>query len=325
MELRTKRILSGFAGVAGSLWLGLLTALAAKQQNLVFNPIRDREVNNPRSAMHRTRSVVLRSTDGTRLSGWLLKPHSPGIHPSVIYFGGRSEEVSWVVRDAGNMFPNMNVLVMNYRGYGDSHGVPGERQMREDGLMLYDWLAAHKHVDASRIAVVGRSLGSGVAIQVAAEKTVAALTLITPYDSILAIAKRRFRSIPVSLVLKHRFESVKFAVKVSAPVLVLRAEFDDVVPHRHTDQLVSKLQTVALDHIVGGSDHSSIPYLPDTQKCIAEFLQDVLIDPSRNNVNPSIMQEMPPQRSHADIAVPTALIPIQKSSFLGKPAVDGQL
>lgn len=283
MDTRTKRILSGFAGVAGTLWLGLLTTLAAKQQNLVFNPIRDKEVAHPRSATHRTRSVVLRSADGTRLCGWLLKPHAPGIHPSVIYFGGRSEEVSWAVRDAGNMFPDMNVLVMNYRGYGDSHGIPGERQMKEDGLMLYDWLAAHKHVDPARIAVVGRSLGSGVAIQVAAERTVAAVTLITPYDSILAIAKRRFRSIPISLVLKHRFESVKYAVKVSAPVLVLRAEVDDVVPHLHTDQLVSKLKSVMLDQIIPGSDHSSIPYLPETQERIARFLQECLI-PTRTKI-----------------------------------------
>jgi uncharacterized protein len=142
MDIRTKRMLSGFAGLAGTVWLGLLAAITARQQDLVFNPIRIREVERPRSAAHRTRSVVLRGTDGTRLCGWLLTPKSPGIHPAVIYFGGRSEEVSWVVRDAGIMFPGMAVLVMNYRGYGDSHGIPSERQMIEDGQVLCDWMAS---------------------------------------------------------------------------------------------------------------------------------------------------------------------------------------
>lgn len=265
-------MISGLAGLAGTLWLGALAALAAKQQRIVFNPIREKEVHRPRSSGHRTRPVVLRSTDGIRLSGWLLTPNAIGKHPAVIYFGGRSEEVSWVARDAGTMFPGMTVLVMNYRGYGDSHGEPGERQMIEDGQMLFDWLAANRHVDPARIGVVGRSLGSGVAVQIAVHRPVAALALITPYDSILAIAKRKFRSVPVSLLLKHRFESVKYAERVSAPVLVLRAESDDVVPHLHTDLLVSKLARVSQDQIVPGSDHYNIPYLVDTQQRIAEFL-----------------------------------------------------
>jgi dipeptidyl aminopeptidase/acylaminoacyl peptidase len=272
MDTRTKHMLSALAGLAGTAWLGLLAAITARQQNLVFNPIRVKEVERPRSAGHRTRSVVLRSTDGTRLCGWLLTPNAPGMHPAAIYFGGRSEEVSWVARDAGTMFPGMTVLVMNYRGYGDSHGSPGERRMIEDGQMLFDWLAAHKRVDPSRIAVVGRSLGSGVAVQVAVHRPVAAVALITPYDSLLAIAKRRFRSLPVSLLLKHRFESIKYAAKVSAPILILRAESDDVVPHSHTDLLVAKLATVAIDEIVPGSDHLNIPYLAETQKRIAGFL-----------------------------------------------------
>lgn len=266
-------MLSGLAGLAGTLWLGMLAAIAAKQQQLVFNPIRAREVHRPRSSGHRTRPVVLRSTDGTRLCGWLLTPNAIGSHPAAIYFGGRSEEVSWVARDAGTMFPGMTVLVMNYRGYGDSHGIPAETTMIEDGQMLFDWLASHPHVDPKRIGVVGRSLGSGVAVQLAVHRPAAALVLITPYDSILAIAKRRFRSVPVSLLLKHRFESVKYAAQVLAPVLVLRAEQDTVVPHLHTDLLVSKLSQVALDQIVPGSDHCNIPYLFETQQRIASFLR----------------------------------------------------
>jgi dipeptidyl aminopeptidase/acylaminoacyl peptidase len=221
---------------------------------------------------------VLRSADGTRLSGWLLSPKAPGKHPAVIYFGGRSEEVSWVARDAETMFPDMTVLAMNYRGYGDSHGSPGEQAMIEDGQHLFDWLATTRGLEPSKIAVVGRSLGSGVALQVAAHRQVAALVLITPYDSILALAQRRFKSMPISLILRHRFESIKFAAKVTAPTLVLRAASDNVVPHSHTDMLVSKLGVTLTDETIPNSDHRTIPYLPATQVRIATYLRARMLD-----------------------------------------------
>lgn len=260
------------SGALSVLWVALTAAIAASQRRLVFNPTIKREVLNPRSSGHRTRPIVLRASDGIKLSGWLMTPQVVGPHPAVVYFGGRSEEVSWVVRDAGKLFPGMAVLAVNYRGYGQSQGDPAELHMVDDGRMLFDWLAERHHVDPTRIAVVGRSLGSGVAVQVAMERPAHSVVLITPYDSILAIAKRRFRAVPVEYVLRHRFESVKYAPSLKAPTYVLRAAMDDVVPHSHTDQLVSKLGRLHLDETVPDSDHMNIPYLPATQERIAAFL-----------------------------------------------------
>jgi dipeptidyl aminopeptidase/acylaminoacyl peptidase len=273
MDTSSKRMAANMAGFATVLWLGLTAAVAANQRRLVFNPTIKPEVERPRSSGHRTRCVVLRASDGTRLCGWLMTPSLPGPHPAVIYFGGRSEEVSWVVRDAGKLFPGMTVLAMNYRGYGNSHGDPAETHMIEDGCTLFDWLAARIHVDSSRIAIVGRSLGSGVAVQVAKERPAHSVVLITPYDSILAIAKRRFRAMPIEYMLRHRFESIKYAPSLKAPTYVLRAEVDDVIPHSHTDQLVAKLVQLKGDDIVPGSDHMNIPYLEATQTRVAAFLR----------------------------------------------------
>lgn len=268
----SKKMAAGITGFASFLWLTLTAAVAANQRRLVFNPCITPEVASPRSSGHRTRPIVVRAKDGTRLCGWLLTPLVPGPRPAVIYFGGRSEEVSWVARDAGKLFPGMTVLAMNYRGYGQSHGVPAEIHMIEDGCTLFDWLAALGRVDASRIALVGRSLGSGVAVQVAKERPVHSVVLITPYDSLLAIAKRRFRVMPIEYMLRHRFESIKYAPSLKAPTYVLRAAADDVVPHSHTDQLVEKLATLVGDETVPGSDHMNIPYLEATQALIAGFL-----------------------------------------------------
>jgi dipeptidyl aminopeptidase/acylaminoacyl peptidase len=277
--MNNSKKVASVAGVLSVFWLGLTAAIAASQRRLVFNPTLRREVDNPRSSGHRTRPIVLRAADGTKLSGWLMTPQVVGPHPAVVYFGGRSEEVSWVVRDAGKLFPGMAVLAVNYRGYGASQGEPAELHMVEDGRMLFDWLAERHHVDPSKVAVVGRSLGSGVAVQVALERPVHSLVLITPYDSILAIAKRKFRAVPVEYVLQHRFESVKYAPSLKAPTYVLRAAMDDVVPHSHTDMLVSKLGRLHRDETVPDSDHMNIPYLESTQLRIAEFLSAQFNEP----------------------------------------------
>ena len=165
----------------------------------------------------------------------------------------------------------MTVLAINYRGYGDSEGIPGELKMIEDAEMLFDWFAEHRHINAGQIAVVGRSLGSGVAVQVAVRRPVAAVVLITPYDSLLALAKRRFPSVP-AFVLKHRFDSIKHAPLLSAPTFIIRAASDDVVPASHTDLLVTKLANAPQDEIIPDSDHHNIPYLEATQNRIADFL-----------------------------------------------------
>ena len=280
---------AGFAGLVSVVWMGLTAAVAANQKRLLFNPLGSRrEVLKPYSTGHRTRPIVIRAKDGTRLSGWLMTPPVAGPHPGVIYFGGRSEEVSWVARDAGKLFPGMAVLAVNYRGYGDSHGDPAETHFVEDGRMLFDWLSERHHVDPARIAVVGRSLGSGVAIQVAMEREVNAVVLITPYDSILAIAKRKFRALPVEYVLRHKFESVKYAHHLTAPTYVLRSAVDTVVPHSHTDLLVQKLGTLYADETVPDSDHMNIPYLESTQLRIASFLT------SRFSEAPQLAQPMQP-------------------------------
>lgn len=268
------RIFAGAAGMAALAWTSFTAAVALGQNRLLFNPVPPAAGPKPRSAVHRTRPIVLHTPDGTRLSGWLLTPRPARVSSAVLYFGGRSEEVSWLVQDAATMFPDSAVLALNYRGYGASHGAPAESHLVADAEFLYDWLAERPWVDRDRIALVGRSLGSGVAVQIAARRPAAAVMLLTPYDSILALARRKFRTVPVDWVLRHRFESVKHAAALRAPVFVLRAASDRIVPHVHTDLLVKTLPTLAADVTIAGSDHSNLPHLPAAQAMIRTLLDD---------------------------------------------------
>src|SRR3569623_291599 len=105
MKKPSQRRIAELSGLAGLAWLSFTAMIADRQSKLIFNTIRIKEENHPRSGGHRTQSIVLRGSVVSGLSGWLMSPQAPGPHPAVGYFGGRSDEVSWVVRDAARLFP----------------------------------------------------------------------------------------------------------------------------------------------------------------------------------------------------------------------------
>ena len=121
---------------------------------------------------------------------------------------------------------------MNYRGYGRSGGRPGERQLLADALLLYDRVTRRPDVDPGRVAVMGRSIGSGVAVYVARERPVLGAVLVSPYDSVAAVARDAFPYLPVPLLLRHRFEAASWAAGVRAPLLALIAGDDRVIDPR---------------------------------------------------------------------------------------------
>jgi fermentation-respiration switch protein FrsA (DUF1100 family) len=247
------------------------------QDRLVFNPTRTPAVSRPAGSDHRRRALTLRMHDGIRIRGWWHRPElaKPAPAPAVLYFGGRSEEVSWLT-EVSSSFAGAHVLAVNYRGYGNSEGRPSEKALFSDALELYDWLTSQPGVDVSRVAVVGRSLGTGVAAYVAARRPVAAAVLITPYDSIMAIARRRFPWSPVQFLLRHHFDSVGFAGTTRTPVLVLMAERDHIVPHEHTLRLIDAWAGEKQVVHIAGSDHFDITLNAHSWRAVRKFLRSRL-------------------------------------------------
>ena len=147
---------------------------------------------------------------------------------AVIYFGGNAEDVSYSLAELTSVFPESAVYTMHYRGYSGSTGKPSELALHSDARALYDHVK-QKH---SEIIVVGRSLGSGLATPLSADNDVYRLVLITPFDSMVNVAKHHYPLLPVRLFLLDRYESLHHAPKVKAPTLILIAESDQVVPSR---------------------------------------------------------------------------------------------
>jgi pimeloyl-ACP methyl ester carboxylesterase len=231
-ELR--RALRSLLTVAVGVGAGFPAFLALSQDSLIFHPP-PAPASAPRAAGRAVEPVDVPVSGGVALAGWLAHA-GVARAPLVIYFGGNAEEVSWMIREAPQL-PGWSLLAVNYRGYGGNPGTPGEKALFADALALYDWAVARPDVDPRRVVVKGRSLGSGVAVHVAAERRVAGAVLVTPFDSLRAVAQGIYPFLPVKWLLRHHFDSLARAPGIDIPLFALAATDDRVVPPAHARRL----------------------------------------------------------------------------------------
>jgi len=256
--------------------LGLPIVLYLLQEKLLFFPQRldADDLKRIRQTFPEAEEIALSADDGTRLHGWLMRSHDSAVTPLVIYFGGNAEEVSYLLEHHPQL-RGWSLLLMNYRGFGASGGKPGEAALFSDALRVYDAMRVHPGIDVQRIAVMGRSLGSGVAVYLASQRPVRGVVLVTPFDSVTEIAEQRFSYIPVRLLLKHPFDSLARAPAVQYPALVLAAENDSVIPSHHARSLFNAWGGPKSWHLLTGTDHIDISDHPDYWELIADFLEAI--------------------------------------------------
>lgn len=174
---------------------------------------------------------------------------------ALIYFGGNAEDVSQSLQLLSKAFPDFSIYLLNYRGYGGSAGKPSEEAIIGDAEKLFDIV----HANHKEVILIGRSLGSGVAVHVASKHSVQRLILITPYDSIQAVAAKKFKYFPVRWLLKDKFESWKYAPQIMSPTLLIAAEHDEVIPRERTINLFLHFQRGIADlKILQGVGHNNI-------------------------------------------------------------------
>ena len=238
------------------------------QDQLIFHPQRlpqpQREALAKRFAG--LESVFIDGGDGTKIHAWHLKP-APGA-PLVIYFGGNAEEVSWMLEEVPRQAPGVGWLLVDYRGYGASEGSPSEKALVADALRWYDRVSA----TSKNIHVFGRSLGSGVAVQLAAARPVTGVILVAAYDSLASVAKRYYWYLPVDLMLRHRFDSIALAPKLKAPLLCLISERDEIIPPAHAERLFDAWGGAKRKIILQEAGHNSTDAHPLFWSSIASFL-----------------------------------------------------
>jgi len=247
--------------------LAVPVAMYVGQDRLIFHPqpMTQEALAQTANAFPAARSVFMQARDGTRLHAW----HLAG-SPLVLYFGGNAEDVSWMLRRVAQQTPGAGWLLVDYRGYGASEGTPSEEALSADAIQWFDY--ARHQLDAQRIIVFGRSLGSGVAVQLAAARAVDGVILATPFDSLTNVARHHYPFLPVSLILKHPFDSLARAPYIDAPLLCLVAEHDQVVPMVHSRRLFDAWRGPKRWVELRGAGHNSTDDVPAFWQAIREFL-----------------------------------------------------
>jgi len=238
------RILSRLVLILALIYLGICAALFVCQRSMIYHPVPS-AINDPDSIL------TLKVADADLLVS--SRPHQGA--KAIIYFGGNGEDVSRDLPIFSAQFPDYALYFLHYRGYGGSTGSPSETSFAADALALFDRVYA-EHSD---VVVMGRSLGTGVAVRLASQRPASRLILITPYDSIQAIAEQRYSSFPVRWLLLDKFESWRYAPLIKAPTLLIKAEHDEVIPAVNTDRLYASFNKgVAMLKVIANAGHNDI-------------------------------------------------------------------
>ncbi len=239
--------LAFFAMLLGMAYLAICGLLYLSQRSFIYFPT-PRHAGIPAFVLDGGDADVVVSTNGAEGSC------------AVLYFGGNAEDVSLTVGQLSRAFPGHVVYAMHYRSFGGSTGNPSEHALVADGKRLFNLVAGKR----SCIVVVGRSLGSGIAIQVAAGKPVRRLVLVTPYNSILELSEQRFRLFPIGLILRDRYESWRYAPLVRAPTTLILAGRDQVIPNASSFRLANAfVPGMAKVVRIRGADHNNVSEFPE--------------------------------------------------------------
>jgi hypothetical protein len=220
-------VLKWLAIIACVGYLGALAALFYAQRYFIY-PIQQATRTAPEAAgFGAAEEHVLTADDGAKIILWHV-PARPG-HRVVLYFHGNGDVLAWLAgRFRAITADGTGLVAMSYRGYGGSGGSPSESALLHDAAAAYDF--ARARYDASRIVPWGFSLGSGIAVAVAADHPVGALILEAPYTSITDLAARAFPYLPVRPFVKDSFHSDERIVRVTATLLIMHGAQDPVIP-----------------------------------------------------------------------------------------------
>lgn len=244
--------ITGFAILVIVIYSALTALLYFQQESLLFFP---------RSSIPEVESryrdyAVSFENDGAELHGWFF-PAADRNRPALVYYGGNGQELSGSI-DSIRALGDYNYVIVNYRGYGKSTSSPTEKALKSDALFILDSLESQGKILLSNSFILGRSLGSGVATHVAANREIRGLILISPFDSIEAVASDLYFYLPVRWLLRHPFRSIDYVDRIDVPTLIIKAQTDQVIPLQYSDALIkawkSQLEVVQLK----GTRHNDI-------------------------------------------------------------------
>jgi pimeloyl-ACP methyl ester carboxylesterase len=226
-------VLKWIAVIAACSYLAIGAIMYFAQRSLMYFP--DPTRTAPAAAgLPQAEEVMLDTADGEKIIVWHVPPR--GDKPVIIYFHGNGGALNLRAERFNQMSADgFGLIGVSYRGYGGSTGKPSEGGLINDARAAYDFAAQ----SYPRLVVWGESLGTGVAVALAAEKPVSGVILESPYTSAVDIAAAQYWMLPVRLLMKDQFRSDLRITQVTAPVLILHGEADGIIPIGYGERLLA--------------------------------------------------------------------------------------
>jgi uncharacterized protein len=264
------RGLLSLAALGFALYLAWLGMLYVSQRSVLFPGAGMTWRWNAETLPQRAEMVSVPASFGWVRAVFLPAPVDHAA-PALIYFHGNAE---FVDQNVGLLLPitslGLHVLLVEYPGYAGSDGSPSRESLAEAGRVGFDWLAAHPAVDAARIVAMGRSIGSGPALDLVAERDVAALVLLSPFASLAMIA--RSMGAP-GFLLRDRYDNQPALAGFRGPILVFHGRADDVIPYAHSQALLTVAPSATLHTLA--CRHNDCPYFDTEFRAhLQRFLRD---------------------------------------------------
>jgi hypothetical protein len=216
--------------------------------------------------------LELVTAEGERIVGNLIPADGPS-RGLVIGFGGNAWNGDDLAVFLARRLPDVDVAVFHYRGYAPSEGEPSQDAFYADALAAYDALAERLRPD--RVFAIGFSLGAAVAAHLAAERDIAGLVLVTPFDSLEALAQARYFWAPVRPLLRHPFRADEKLRGRPVPTAVIIAGEDRIVPRERSDALVQALARPVLVETIHGGTHNGIYDMPEFDRVLRRAFDTV--------------------------------------------------
>jgi uncharacterized protein len=221
-----------------------------------------------------TQHIEVKTPDGEVLMGMRIPSFVGSAHdaPTLVGFGGNASNAGTTALILHNLFPDRDIVVFHYRGYAPSSGSPSAQALLSDSLVIFDYL---RQAGVSQpIVVVGFSLGSGVAAYLAQHRSVAGLILVTPFDSLEALARDLYWWAPVGPLLRHHMPTIEFVRGSPTPTALIIAKHDAVVPARRSAALRPVIKNLVLDRTIDAG-HNDIYDHPDFAAAMREALAKI--------------------------------------------------
>jgi uncharacterized protein len=226
-------VLAWTAVIAICLYAAFAAMIYLAQRSLMYFPDRA-HVTPAEAGLPEAEQVTLTASDGVQVAAWHVPPRDG--KPVIVYFHGNGGALRFrVPRFRKLVDDGIGLVALEYRGYGSSAGSPSEQGLIADGEAAYGFAAAR--YPAQQLVLWGESLGSGVAIAVAAERPLGRVILEAPFTSAVALGSEHYWYLPVRLLMKDQFRSDSRIGKVTAPLMIMHGVHDRVVPYAMGERL----------------------------------------------------------------------------------------